>query len=72
LDWQIEIIEKIYNSAKSFHVEVVEGLFEAQGQGESADIKIYDIYAKSGMWNRTSLFGHGDLNIQDFPFTQCG
>ena len=42
--------KKLHNSAKHLRMEVVEGLLEAHRQGESDDIKMSKIYAKSGIW----------------------
>ena len=53
-------------------MEVVEGLLEAHRQGESDDINKSKIYAKSGIWDQISLFGHGGLHIQNLPFSQFG
>ena len=45
------------------------GLLEAHRQGTSDDIKKFKIYTKPGVRGRTSLFGHGALNMQNLPFS---
>ena len=64
--------KKLDSSAKHLRMEVVEGLLEAHRQSESDDIKKSKIYAKSGIWDQISLFGHGGLHIQNLPFSQFG
>ena len=40
--------KKLHSSGKNFHVAVVKGLFEAQGQDKADDIKMYKITQNLG------------------------